>query len=190
MISTILGNISLVLSAYAMKQIEKDKEENVDFSDEKIDNLLGEFNKMMDDYEEKEGEKPKTYEELRDAAIDKVWKDTKEVFADENNIIFRASYSKEYNMKDVVFFVDKTREKVPNPVRVQEIANEFYESVLGFGLDGAHIAPVFKDDLYEDEKGIYQIFPKSTVPFLIIADATIDDGAIAVRICDVFGNNK
>ena len=132
MISTILSNLSIVLSAYTINQIEKNKKENnVDLSEERINDLLGEYNKMMDDYEEKKGKKPETYEELKDAALNKIWKDSKEIFSDESNIVFRVSYSDEYNMRDVVFFVDKKNEKLPDPVVLKEIANEF---ILIIGL--------------------------------------------------------
>ena len=190
MISTILSNLSLVLSAYAINQIEKNKKENnVDLSEERINDLLGEYNKMMDDYEEKKCKKPETYKELKDAALNKIWKDSKEIFSDENNIVFRVSYSDEYNMRDVVFFVDKKNEKLPDPVVWKEIANEFFGVVLGFDMCEAHIAPKF-GDLHETGKGIYEIFTDSETSYIVVADSTVDDSGIAVRICDVFRNNK
>ena len=67
MLSTILSNLSIVLSAYAINQIEKNKKENnVDLSEERINDLLGEYNKMMDDYEEKKCKKPGVNEEEED----------------------------------------------------------------------------------------------------------------------------
>ena len=185
MISTILSNLSLVLSAYAVKQIEKDREENSKLSEERINGMLGEFNKMIDDYVEKEGKKPQTYGELKEAALDKIWKDSKEIFSDENNIVFRTSYSGEYNMRDVVLFIDKKNEKLPFPIVLQKITNGFFESVIGFGMEGTHIAPEF-GDLHETGKGIYKVYTDSTTPYILIADSTIDNGAVAVRICDVF----
>ena len=190
MLSTILSNLSIVLSAYAINQIEKNKKENnVDLSEERINDLLGEYNKMMDDYEEKKCKKPETYKELKDAALNKIWKDSKEIFSDENNIVFRVSYSDEYNMRDVVFFVDKKNEKLPDPVVLKEIANEFFGVVIGFDMCGAHIAPKF-GDLHETGKGIYEIFTDSETSYIVVADSTVDDSGIAVRICDVFRNNK
>ena len=190
MLSTILSNLSLALSAYAISQIEKDKKENgVDFSEEKINDLLEEFNKMMDDYEEKEGKKPQTYKELKDAALNKIWKDSKEIFSNEKNIVYRASYSEEYNVRDVVFFVDKEHDKLPSPVVLHEIATEFFNVVLGFGMCGAHIAPTF-GDLHETGKGIYELFTDCDTSYIVVADSTIDEGGIAVRICDVMGNDE